>query len=180
MVTEVRTIIGDCSVTIEVAAFITTMSLPASVGDVGGAERLGRQREAGEDVDAVAHDELLREALGDVGVRAAGVLADDLDLLAGDLVAVLGDVELDAGVELVRRVGEGARVGQDDADLHGVLGDGAPGPGQAEAERDGGCGPCGHADFLPVVAAGVRPGGALPAKVTHARRLKPRGMRTAG
>ena len=30
MVTEVRTIIGDCSTTIEVAAFITTMSLPAS------------------------------------------------------------------------------------------------------------------------------------------------------
>ena len=30
MVTEVRTIIGDCSVTTEVAAFITTMSLPAS------------------------------------------------------------------------------------------------------------------------------------------------------
>ena len=31
MVTEVRTIIGDFSVTTDVAAFITTMSLPASV-----------------------------------------------------------------------------------------------------------------------------------------------------
>ena len=58
-------------------------------GDVGSAERLGRQGEAGEDVDLVADDQLLRQALGHVGRRAAGVLADDLDLLAGDLVAML-------------------------------------------------------------------------------------------
>ena len=45
MVTEVRTIIGDCSVTTGVAAFITTASLPASRA-IGGAERLGGEGEA--------------------------------------------------------------------------------------------------------------------------------------
>ena len=54
---------------IAVAAFMTTMNFLASVGDVGGAERFRRQREAGEDVDLVAHDQFLRQALGDVRIR---------------------------------------------------------------------------------------------------------------
>ena len=91
-----------------------------------------------------------------------------------------GDVEVDAGLELVRRVGEGARVGQDDADLEGVLRDGGSGPGEAEAERGGGCGPGHHVDVLPVVAAGVRAAASCaPRGYTRAARLKPRGMRTA-
>ena len=96
---------------IEVAAFMTTMNFLASVGNAGRAERFRRQREAGEDVDLVAHDQFLRQALGDVRVRAAGVLADDLDLLAGDGVAVLLHVELDAVVDLRGGVGELAGIG---------------------------------------------------------------------
>ena len=94
---------------IEVAAFITTMNFLASRRDVGRRQRVRRQQEAGEDVDLVAHDQLLREPLGDVGRDAADVLADDLDLLAGDRVAVLLHVELDAVVDLDAGVGELAR-----------------------------------------------------------------------
>ena len=88
---------------IEVAAFMITVNFLASRRDVADRERVGRQDQPAEDVDLVAHDQLLREALGDVGRDAAGVLADDLDLLAGDGVAVLLHVELDGVVHLRRR-----------------------------------------------------------------------------
>lgn len=52
--------------------------------NVGSGERVRRQNEARQDVDAVAHDQFLGEALGDVRGDAAGILADDFDLLAGD------------------------------------------------------------------------------------------------
>ena len=51
-------------------------------------ERGRRDAEAGDDADLVVDDQLLREALGVVGNRAV-ILDDDLDLLAGDGVAVL-------------------------------------------------------------------------------------------
>ena len=89
--------------------------------DVAGRERVRRQHEARQDVDLVAHHQFLREALGHVRRDAADVLADELDLLAGDRVAVLLHVELDAVVDLVAGVGELARIGQDHADLDGVL-----------------------------------------------------------
>ena len=94
---------------IEVAAFMITMNFLACADTSAAASAFGRQREAGEDVDVVAHDQFLREPLGDVGRDAAGVLADDLDLLAGDRVAVLLHVELDAVVHLGAGIGELAR-----------------------------------------------------------------------
>ncbi len=104
------------------------MSFLAWVDDVGRPEGFRRQGETGEDVDAVAHDQFLRQALGDVRGRAAGVLLDDLDLLAGDFVAMLGDIEVDAGLELVGGVGKRPRIGQDDADLDRVGGPGGMRP----------------------------------------------------
>ena len=89
--------------------------------DVGGGERVGGEQESGQDVDAVAHDQLLREALGDVGGRAADIAADDLDLFAGDGVAVLLHVGLDAIVELDAGIGELARENIDQADLDRAL-----------------------------------------------------------
>ena len=71
--------------------------------DVARRQRVRRQHEAREDVDIVAHDQLLREALGDVRRDAAGVLADEFDLAARDGVAVLLHVELDGVVHLRRR-----------------------------------------------------------------------------
>ena len=88
---------------------------------VGGGERVGREIVAGEDVRAVAHDHLLRQPLGDVRRDAAGVLADQLDLAAGDGVAVLLHVELDAVVDLRAGIGELAGIGHDHADLDGLL-----------------------------------------------------------
>ena len=90
-------------------------------GDIRGSERLRRQREAGEDVDLVANDQFLREAFGDVRIRSASVLADELDLLARDRVAVLFDEQLDTIVHLRRGVGELARVSHDQTDFYGVL-----------------------------------------------------------
>ncbi len=102
------------------------------------AERFRGQCEAGEDVDAIAHDQFLRQALGDVAARTAGVLADDFDLLAGDAVAVLLHVQLDAVVDLCRGVGELARIGGDDADLDGALRAGRGGkPGRPSAGSRG-------------------------------------------
>ena len=86
-----------------------------------GGQRIRRQREAGEDVGVVAHDQLLRQALGDLGGDAADVLADHLDLLAGDHVAVLLHIELDAVVELHAGIGELPGKRQDHADLDRLL-----------------------------------------------------------
>jgi hypothetical protein len=88
---------------------------------VGGGDRIGCQDEATEDVDAVAHHQLLRQPLGHVGGDAAGVLADELKLLAGNGVALLLDVELDGIVHLRGGIGELPRIGHDEADLDGVL-----------------------------------------------------------
>ena len=88
---------------------------------VGGRKRVRRQHPAGKNVGLVADHQLLRETLGDVGRGAAGVLADDLDLLAGDGVAELFHVGLDAVVELCARIGELTRRRHHDADLHAVL-----------------------------------------------------------
>ncbi len=91
---------------IEVAAFITTMNFLASADTSAAASAFGVRRKAGEDVGVVADHELLREPFGDVGRDAAGILADKFDLLAGDRVAVLLHIKLDAVVHLRRGVGE--------------------------------------------------------------------------
>ncbi len=107
--------------TIDVAAFMSTMSFLASAATPEAPSASGREREAGKDVGLVAHDEFLRQPLCDIRVRAAGVLADDFDLLAGDSVAVLLHIELDAVIDLRGRVGELAGIGADDADLDRFL-----------------------------------------------------------
>ena len=105
------------------------IEVPAAI-TISGILRLGRQRrrgkrrrgnaEAGDEIDLVVDDQFLREALGVVGNRAV-ILQDDLDLLAGDGVALLLHVELDRVVDLLagRRLAAGHR--QDQADLHGLL-----------------------------------------------------------
>jgi hypothetical protein len=70
----------------------------------------------------VARDQLFGEPFGDRRIDAAGVLADDVDIHAAELVAVLLEIELDAVIDLGRRVGELARIGQDEADLDCPLG----------------------------------------------------------
>src|SRR5262249_30380005 len=56
----------------------------------------GGYAEAGEESDLVVDDEILRDALGVVGHRAV-VLDDQLDLLAGNSVAMLRHIKLGSG-----------------------------------------------------------------------------------
>ena len=106
---------------IEVAAFITTMNFLASAETSAAASAFGVSTKPGEDVGVIAHDQFLRQPLGDVGRDTAGVFADQFDLLAGDSVAVLLHVKLDGVVHLRGGVGELAGIRHDDADLDGVL-----------------------------------------------------------
>ena len=69
----------------------------------------------------IAHDEFLRQPFGDVRRDTADILADKLDLFAGDSVAVLLDVELDGIVHLGGSVSELPGIWIDDADLDRVL-----------------------------------------------------------
>ena len=104
-----------------VAAFMITMNFLASAEIFGHGDRIRRERGAGKDVHVVARDEFLREPGGDVRRDAAGVLANDLDLLAGDGIALLLHVELDAVVHLRGKIGELPGIGHDHPDLHRSL-----------------------------------------------------------
>ena len=48
----------------------------------------------------IAHDQFLRQPFGEIGRYPADILADEFELLAGDRVAVLLHIELDAAVKL--------------------------------------------------------------------------------
>ena len=80
--------------------------------------------------------ELLRDALG--GVRDIAVVAhDQLDLLAGDLVAMLLHIKLGAALDLAAGRGERPGQRQDEADFHGVLRGGRKnGNGQRKSGRN--------------------------------------------
>ena len=106
----------------EVAAFMLTMNFLACADTSAAASAFGVRSKPAMMSTLVAHDHLLRQALGDVRRDAAGVLADEFDLLAGDGVAVLLHVELDAVVDLGAGIGELSRIGHDHADLDGALG----------------------------------------------------------
>src|SRR5262249_15749933 len=67
-------------------------------------------------------EQLLRKATCRIGV-APVVLQDHLDLLAGDRRSVLLHPQLDSAVDLAPRRRERAGHGQDEPDLHGVLGE---------------------------------------------------------
>ena len=77
--------------------------------DRRGGERERRQAETREHAHLLLHDELLRDALGRLGREAGVVLDDQLDLAAGDGVAVLRHVEPARGFDLLAGRGERAR-----------------------------------------------------------------------
>ena len=82
----------------------------------------------------IVDDQFLRQPLGVVG-HAAGIAQDDLDLLAGDRVAVLLHVEIDGGLDLLAGRGLLPRHRYDEADLDGVLRERAAGGERADGER---------------------------------------------
>jgi hypothetical protein len=104
----------------DVAAFITTVSFLASVASSANCQSFRRDHKTGENVDMIVDKQLLRQTLGLVG-GAGCILADQFDLLAGDHVAVLLHVQLDAVVHLRGRIGELAGIGHEQTDLDGVL-----------------------------------------------------------
>jgi hypothetical protein len=59
----------------------------------------------------------LGEAFRNIGVRAAGILPDNLNFLTGDRVAVLLHIKLDAVVDLSTRVSKLTGIGIDHADF---------------------------------------------------------------
>jgi hypothetical protein len=89
-------------------------------GKLGNRQSFRRDHKAGENVDMVVDEQLLRQTLGLIR-RAGRVLADQFDLLAGDHIAVLLHVELDAVIHLRGRIGELTGIGHEQADLDGVL-----------------------------------------------------------
>jgi hypothetical protein len=95
-------------------------------GDRRHGERNRGEAKARQHGDLVVDDEFLGEPLGDIG-HAGIVLQDHLDLLAGDGGAVARLVELHGGVDLLAGRGLLAGHRQDQADLHGVLGESARG-----------------------------------------------------
>ena len=105
---------------------MTTTGTLAWVASGAVASASGVRPKPGEDRDLVVDDQLLRQPLGDVG-HAGVVLDDELDLLAGDRVAVLLHVELHGRLDLAAGRGERAGHRQDQADLHGVLRESAGG-----------------------------------------------------
>ena len=127
-----------------------------------GGERGRRDAEAGDDVDLVVDDQLLRDPLGVVRDGAV-VLEDDLDLLAGDGVALLLHIELDRVVDLLAGRGLAAGHRQDQADLESILGIRRRGEQRSQTERAGDRGAagqcrCGH--FSPPLNFLVGPPGA--------------------
>ena len=86
--------------------------------------RVRRQAEAGQELHLVARHQLLRHALGEIGRRAGRVLDDELDLLAGDRVAVRLHVRAHAVRDLTAVGRERPRHLHHDADLDRLLGDG--------------------------------------------------------
>src|SRR5690606_193088 len=71
-----------------------------------------------------------------VSVGAAGILANDLDFLASDLVAMLLHIKLDASLQLVGGVGERTGIGQDQPNLDGLLCKSTRCPGCAHPQRN--------------------------------------------
>ena len=102
---------GDLVVMIEVAAFMTTMNFLASADTSAAASAFGVSTKPARMSTLSRTTSSCASRLATSGRRAAGVLADDLDLLAGDGVAVLLHVGLDAVVDLDAGIGELARTG---------------------------------------------------------------------
>ena len=130
------------------AAFINLA--PAAFMLITGTRGLGGQRcdgsqvrrphDAGDQLHTVAHDQLLRNALGHVGVGAGIVALHQLDLDARrQLVGIQLHVELDALVDLVALRGAGTAVSADQTDLDGLRGQRQRrqqrGGGQSRAQR---------------------------------------------
>ena len=83
-VIDVRAMYGDLVVMTDVAALKITIGFFACVAMSATASASGVKPETGQEVDLVAHHQLLRQSLGHFGRRTAGVLNDDLDLAPGD------------------------------------------------------------------------------------------------
>ena len=91
---------------------------------------VGRVDEAGQQVDVLAHDQLLDRDLGGIAARVLGVTLDQLDrVLAEPGVALLLHVEVHGAVDLLGEPRAAAGIGQDHADLDGL------GRGESRRER---------------------------------------------
>ena len=102
---------------IEVAAFMTTMNFLASTETPAAASALGVSTKPPRMSTPSRTTSSCASRLATSGATPPGVPADELELLAGNRVALLLDVELDGVVHLRGGIGELAGVRHDEADL---------------------------------------------------------------
>ena len=101
----------------------------------------GRQAKPSHDGDLVLDDQLLSQALSHV--RHAGIILDDqLDLLAGNRVALLLHVELGGRLDLPARRRERPGHRQDQTDLERLLSKGPSAQSQRDRSGAGGTDEC--------------------------------------
>jgi hypothetical protein len=101
----------------EVAAFMMTIGFFASVATGATASASGVYPKPCEEIDLVARDELLREALRHIRVRPAGIPNDELHLAAGVRVAVDLHVRPHPRLDLLAESRGGSGEGRDHPDL---------------------------------------------------------------
>jgi len=105
-------------------------------GDRADRHPVGRVRDAHQEIDPVADDQFLREALGGIGGQAAVVAFNDLDFAAGDRIAVLFHERCDRGVRYFAagRVAAGERGDPTDLERR-LIGAGAVRKERCECKR---------------------------------------------
>ena len=119
----------------EVAAFMTTMNFWPAAETSAAASAFGVSEKPPRISAWSRTTSFLRQPFGEVGRDAARVLADELDLLAGNRVAVLLHVQGDAVVDLGAGVGELTGILVDHPDLDRLLRVGCAG---AKRQHDSG------------------------------------------
>ena len=101
-----------------VPAFIDHRELVAGGDHRRRGDGVGRIDKAGERVDLVLGEQFLDRDLGFGAVRRLGIALDERDLVGFDLIGIELEIKLHAALDLLRKLGADAGIGQDQADFY--------------------------------------------------------------